>query len=49
MDCKALPFDFSYLHAAFDIPEYKSLENLQVVVLGPKGNEIYSSSVSKEE
>ncbi len=47
MDCKALPFDFSYLHAAFDIPEYGNLENLQVVVLGPSGNEIFSSSVPK--
>ena len=47
--CKAVPFDFSYLHAAFDIPEYKNLEDLQIVVLGLKGNEIFSSYVLKEE
>ena len=47
--CKAVPFDFSYLHVAFDIPEYRNLEDLKVVVLGPKGNEIFSSPVPKEE
>ena len=47
--CKAVPFDFSYLHAAFDIPEHGKWEDLKVVVLGPKGNEIFSSSVPKKE
>ena len=46
---KALPFDFSYVHAAFDVPEYGNVKNLRVVVLGPKGNEIFSSSVPKGE
>ena len=47
--CKAVPFDFSYLDAIFSIPWHKKLENLRIVVLGPQKNEIFSSSIPKEE
>ena len=47
--CKAVPFDFSYLQAVFDVPEQRKLEDLRIVVLGPKRNEIFSSSIPEKE
>ena len=48
-DCESVPFDFSYLHAVFAVPEHSKLEDLRIVVLGPKGNAIFSSSVPEKE
>ena len=47
--CKDIPFDFSYLQAAFNIPKHGKLKDLRIVVLDSKQNEIFSSSIPKEE
>ena len=47
--CKAIPFDFSYLNAVFDIPGHRKLKDLRIVVLGPKRNEIFSSSIPEKK
>ena len=48
VDCEEKPFDFSYALAAFNFPENEKVEDLQVLVLDPKGEEIFSTYLQNE-
>ncbi|MCZ0933028.1 MAG: hypothetical protein OXJ52_07740 [Oligoflexia bacterium] len=41
------PFDFSHTMAVFPLPADREKRNLQVWILGPKGNKVYSAFLPK--
>ena len=45
---KTVPFDFSHAMAAFNLPANYRERNLQIVVLSPKKDIMYTASVPKK-